>query len=129
MCTPLLRAGQQLQVLSKLLDTHQLAPLIMNYPLAASGGPEDVPMGSSLLAHFIHSECSPSSLVLHFSKKRLQSDMQQRDRQSQLMKERHNCLFAKLANAHLTQDKVVEPEVIQNFVSLPPYSRILQLPD
>lgn len=97
----------------------------MNHPLGASGGPEDLPMGSSLLAHFIHSECYPSGLVLHFSKKRLQGDMQRRDRQSQLMKERHNCLFAKLANAHLTQDKVVELEVVQDTVSLPSYSRIL----
>lgn len=101
----------------------------MNYPLTASGGPEDLPMESSLLAHFIHSESFPHGLVLHFSKKRLQGDMQQRERRSQLMKEHHNSLFAELANPQLTQDKVVEPEIVQDFVSLSSYSRILRLPD
>ncbi|CAK9265401.1 unnamed protein product [Sphagnum jensenii] len=32
-CTPLLQAGQQLEVLLKLLETHQFAPHVANFPL------------------------------------------------------------------------------------------------
>jgi hypothetical protein len=73
-CTPLLQGGQQLEVLSKLLETHQFAPHVANFPLwwVATSIYIFLYIGSE----FLNDESSLLTPVL-FSKLKLQHVVQQ----------------------------------------------------
>jgi len=101
-CTPLLRAGQQLQVLSKLLETHQFAPHVANFPLLPTGGSQHLSSCSSTIgSKFLNDESSVLTPILHFSKLKLQHVVQQREIRRQVMMERYDRLFADLAQSCL----------------------------
>jgi hypothetical protein len=101
-CTPLLRAGQQLQVLSKLLETHQFAPHVANFPLLPTGGSQHPSSCSSTIgSEFLNDESSVLTPILHFSKLKLQHVVQQREIRRQVMMERYDRLFADLAQSCL----------------------------
>lgn len=115
---PLLRAGQQLQVLSKLLETRQFASHMANFPLAPTGGQQDPSISPiTLLSDFMGDKSTLRGPVFHFSKKKLLCAMELREIRGKVMNERFDRLFADLASLRSPQNEVVDSKEEEEVVS------------
>jgi len=88
-CTPLLRAGQQLQVLSKLLDTPS-ASKIVDSPFQSSGSFKDTQLSFLRSSDILINKSTLDGQVLVSSRKDTQVDEQQLKRSSQMFKVFHD---------------------------------------
>jgi hypothetical protein len=97
-CTPLLRAGQQLQVLSKLLDTPS-ASKIVDSPFKSSGSFQDTQLSVSRWSDILINKSTLDGQVLDSSRKDTQGDEQQFKRSSQMFKVFHDTSLAGLTKS------------------------------
>lgn len=98
-CTPLIRAGEQLQVLLKLAETCELAQQMANNARTSEAfWPQN-----SADTDKEYSEDGPYFPALVFSKRKLEENAKQRERKSQQMSEKFDILFSELASRHTVE--------------------------
>lgn len=117
-CTPLLRAGQQLQVLIRLLEiteTRTEIPLFISSSTAGAASCQLSNLEAILdsRSYFLNEDAS-SEPVLVYSKSKLQDLMQKREEANRQMMEKLGNLFADLNNICKRKEQIVVPV---NYVS------------
>lgn len=115
-CTPLLRAGQQLQVLSKLLGAPS-ASKIVDSPFKFSGSFQDKLLSFTCWSDTLFNKIIPDRPVLVSSKTGTQGDAQQPKRFSQMLKGFNDVSLAGLAEAPLFQKETEQSGIMGRTVS------------
>lgn len=112
-CTPLLRAGQQLQVLIRLLEITEIRAEIpffasSSMPGAASGRLSNLEAILDSRSYFLNGDasCEP---VLVYSKSKLEDLMQKREEANRQMVEKLDNLFADLNDVCRQKEQIVVP--------------------
>lgn len=103
-CTPLLRAGQQLQVLSKLLDAPS-ASKIVDSPFKSSGSLKDTILSFTCWSDTLLNKSTSVGSVLDSSKTDTHGDAQQPKRFIQMPKEFPDVSFSRLTKSPMFQQE------------------------
>jgi hypothetical protein len=115
-CTPLLRAGQQLQVLSKLLDAPS-ASKIVDSPFKSSGSLKDTILSFTCWSDTLLNKSTSVGSVLDSSKTDTHGDAQQPKRFIQMPKEFPDVSFARLAKSPTFQQETERSGIMGRTVS------------
>lgn len=131
-CTPLLRAGQQLQVLIRLLESTEIRAEIPSFvsssiPGAASCQLSNLEAILDSRSYFLNEDASCES-VLVYSKSKLEDLVQKREAANRHMVEKLDNLFADLNNICRQKEQIVVPmNYMSEHVHKPAdYDRIMQ---
>ncbi|KAG0584341.1 hypothetical protein KC19_3G204200 [Ceratodon purpureus] len=116
-CTPLLRAGQQLQVLSKLLDAPS-ASKIVDSPFKSSGSFQDTLLSFTCWSDTLTNKSTSEGPVLCTIKTDKQGDAQQPKRFSQMLEGFPDVSLGRLAKSTLFQQKTVRSGIMGRTSSL-----------